>query len=55
MNSAALPLPRLFNDTSGLLLALIYAGVPCVMKLLAIVWLRDYPLKDTLHATRSLV
>ena len=44
---------RLFSDTSGLLLALIYAGVPCVMKLLAIVWLRDYPLKDTPHATRS--
>jgi hypothetical protein len=53
MNPTALPLPRLFNDTSGLLLALIYAGVPCVMKLLAIVWLRDYPLKDTPHATLS--
>ncbi|PSL12845.1 Na+/melibiose symporter-like transporter [Marinobacterium halophilum] len=30
---------------SPLLLALIYAGVPCVMKVIAVVWLKDYPLQ----------
>lgn len=38
---------QLAPSHSPLLLALIYAGVPCVMKVIAVVWLKDYPLRLT--------
>lgn len=39
----------LFPSCADLALALLYAGVPCVMKLIAIVRLRHYPLRDRNH------
>lgn len=36
---------QLFPNQAGFWLALIYAGVPCVMKVVAVVWLRGYSLK----------
>lgn len=34
---------------SSLALALIYAGIPCVFKTVAVVWLRGYPLRQAGH------
>lgn len=40
----------LLPEQSSLALALLYAGVPCVMKLIAVVRLRRYPLRGQHHA-----
>ncbi|GAA0788694.1 MFS transporter [Marinobacterium sediminicola] len=36
----------LFEQHSDLWLALIYAGVPCVLKVIAVIWLRAYPIRQ---------